>query len=355
MTAELRVLYFEDDANDRNTYARRLSDGGFRVDAVSPPHDLALGIVQEQPWDLFLLDYELTGAQANGEHANYKGGTLAFALREHVTDHPVVLFTRPGLVSPSDQRRLLAALGVFDELLYKGDVDSDPDTARARLRALADGFAQLRASEKTWAAAIALMGANEDEGASLQEAAPPISDGAWSVGDLASWLRHVLIEFPGILYGPLYASTALGISKTAFDLRGVEDRFAPAKYVGAFSQVAERWWRDRLLKVALSTIADAGLDGPIYQSFGPAFEKVAGVALEPAVCNDCGETPADAVCFVLNQPVKTAHSLAYYPDPRPGAMNVARMSFRAIRESNDVDEELIDPNARHLVAQIRAG
>jgi hypothetical protein len=355
LTVDVAVLYFEDDEGDRTTYARRLTDDGFRVTALAPPPDLALGIVQEQPWDLFLLDYELMGAQPGGEHANYKGGTLAVALREHLSDHPIVLFTRPGLVSPAERRRLLTALGVFDELVYKGEVDENPEAARRRLTALADGFARLRNSERTWTAAVALAGATAEEGASLQEAAPPILGGLWRVGDLASWLRHVLIEYPGILYDALYSSAALGITREAFERSEVQEFFAGARYNGAFRDVADRWWRGRLLKQALTIIGEEGIEGPVHQTFGPAFERATGVAVEPAPCIHCGETPADSVCLVLEQPVKTAHSLAYYPDPRPAAMDVARVSFRAIRESNDVDEELIDPNARHLLIQIRSG
>lgn len=355
MTVDLSVLYFDDDDADRTTYSRRLSLDGFQVTPLAPPHDLGLGVIQERAWDLFLLDYELMGVQPDGGRANYKGGTLAVALREHLSDHPIVLFTRPGLVSPADQRRLLAALGVFDDLLYKGDVDHDPNAARSKLKALADGFSQLRGADRTWQGAVVLAGASEEEAASLQEAAPPILSGTWRVGDLASWMRHVLIEYPGILYDSLYASTSLGISLRAFERAEIQELFAAARYTGAFGPLTGRWWRARLLKQALTTIAESGLEGPIHRTFGRAYEQSTGETLEAAACNDCGETPADSVCFVLREAVKTAHSLAYYPDPRPAAMDVARVSFRAIRESNDVDEELIDPNARHLVDQIRAG
>jgi hypothetical protein len=66
-----------------------------------------------------------------------------------------------------------------------------------------------------------------------------------------------------------------------------------------------------------------------------------------------GESPADWVCHILKKPVMIKYSLSYNADDRPTVMDEARVSFEAIRTSNDFDERLVDPLGRELIADIR--
>jgi hypothetical protein len=56
---------------------------------------------------------------------------------------------------------------------------------------------------------------------------------------------------------------------------------------------------------------------------------------------------------VLRKPVKREFSLPYHPDSRPAVMDEARVSYKAIRESNDVFEEFFDEQHRQLVRKIQ--
>jgi hypothetical protein len=332
------VLYLDDDPRDRDNYAQDLSLGDFHVTAMAPPPDLALSVVTEGDWSLFLIDYQLTGGR-DVDRANYMGATLATAVRERSDERPIVLFTRRDIV-PDAEDRARTLLSVFDAVTYKGDVDAEPDAARARLVSLAEGYGRLRSSDRSWPDAVRLLGADEQEAEALQEAAPPIVSKQFEVAALARWVIHTLLAYPGAIVDSLHAAAVLGVSKDAFWDSRLQDAISPARYDGLFSPPNGRWWRDRILAIGYEFI--------------PAFAEAAGADLAPAACVGCGETPADAVCYVLREHVRTEHSLAYYPDLRPAAMDIARVSFRALRESNAVDEDFVDSNARDLVEQIRA-
>ena len=200
----VRILYFDDDDRDRRIYGRRLTRGDAEVQGQAPPPDLSMDVLREH-WDLFLVDYELMGGPA-GERANYRGGTLAMNLREHLADFPVVLFTRRNLL-PDRDSHVLDALQVFDDVVFKGDADSDPSEVVARLGSLGNGFQLLRDSERTWEAAIALIGATEAEIPSLQEAAPPLTGGVWETSSFARWIMRTLLAYPGPLVDALYAAS----------------------------------------------------------------------------------------------------------------------------------------------------
>ena len=47
------------------------------------------------------------------------------------------------------------------------------------------------------------------------------------------------------------------------------------------------------------------------------------------------------------------YSLSYKPDSRPPVMDEARVSFEAIRTSNEVNDELFDPLGKELLPEIR--
>jgi hypothetical protein len=343
------VLYFEDDAGDRQAYSRRLTGDDTIVTGHPPPPDLSLEILRDA-WDLFLVDYELMGGAA-GERANYKGGTLGMNLRERVPEYPVVLFTRRNLLPQTDEH-VLNALQVFDDVVFKGDVDRDPGEISGRLKRLAEGFGLMRGSDRTWATGIRLLGAHESEVAQLQEAAPPLIGGIWAPSEFARWIVRTLFAYPGPLKDELHAAALLGVATESFRSGPVQELLSDTRYRGVLDPPEGRWWRDRVLRVGRDLVDQMERKGPLFESFAPAVFARSGQALLAAKCVHCGETPADSVCYILRAPVKTEHSLQYYPDPRPSVMEPARVSFKAIRESNDVDEDLIDPNARSLVERL---
>ncbi len=95
-----------------------------------------------------------------------------------------------------------------------------------------------------------------------------------------------------------------------------------------------------------------GLNGPVNRTFTEAIRSKYKIELKLAKCVWDGKPLADQVCYLSHQPVKTQNSLRYYPDNRPSTMDKARVSFRAIRESDDFDEELLDSTGRTMLEKI---
>lgn len=75
-------------------------------------------------------------------------------------------------------------------------------------------------------------------------------------------------------------------------------------------------------------------------------------SLEPAICIYDKTPIADWVCYVLQKPVKQQNSIPYYPDQRPSVMDQARVSFKAIQESNAFDENLVDSDGYEIVSKL---
>jgi hypothetical protein len=356
------IVYFDDSADDRSKYGKRLRNAHLHVTELPPPKTFDLRAVKRLRPDLFLVDYELTKARNKDEQVNYFGGTLGTALREVFPEHPIALLTRRNLVSQPAYRQLNEIKQAFDELLYKDEIEANPTLSAKRLTSLANGFEFLRRlGKKNWASLVRSLKANTVQADSLLTTGPPFvnpreaSSPEWRVQDAARWIRRVVLHYPGILYDELHASGALGIDVRSFRGRRVREYFSSAEFEGVFSDVEKRWWRNKLFDKAQAVIAKAGLSGPASTVFGPAFRKVFRSSLKPAVCIWSGLKFADCVCYVLQKPVRREFSLPYHPDDRPSVMDEARVSFKAIRESNRVSDELFDEQNQALLEQIRDG
>jgi len=128
--------------------------------------------------------------------------------------------------------------------------------------------------------------------------------------------------------------------------------FQAAKYTGIFHSYRSRWWRNRLFRIAQGVIFKHKLRGTLFEQFSQAFELETRQQLTPALCVYDGTPVADWVCSVLAQPVKQRNSLPYYPDSRPAVMDQARVSFKAIKESCDFDENLVDAEGYQMIAEL---
>jgi len=356
------IIYFDDSSDDRDKYAGRLRKTHLRVTVLPPPKEFDLRAIRKAKPDLFLVDYELTKARSKEERVNYFGGTLGTALREVFAGYPIVLLTRRNLVSQPGYRQVNEIKQAFDELLYKDEIEANPALTAKTLISLATGFASLRRqSKKNWASLVRNLNATPVEADSLLSTGPPFINpqGAgspqWRVQEAARWIRQVVLHYPGVLYDELHASAALGIAVESFRGRQVQKLFTSAQYEGVFSESGRRWWRSRLFDGAQTVISKAGLSGPANTAFAPAFKKIHNSSLRPAVCVSSGIKWADCVCYILQKPVRREFSLPYHPDDRPSGMDEARVSFKAIRESNRVSDELFDEQNQALLEEIREG
>ena len=348
----IKIVLVDDTDTDREHLPRRiqeLSDGKFEVTPLAPPPNLDLTRLQSVDADLFLVDYELDAEQEDGSLASYRGLTFAARLREAYPDYPIVLLTRSSLPKWTAARRTVETGGSFDDIVYK---DKGLESDLAKLTSLAHGYRMLReCSGDTVTALLELLGTDEAGRAAAQEALPP-SDG-WQAFEAAHWIRSVLLRYPGVLYDEAHAATALGISVDSFRQGAVQNELRPSKYKGPFSEAQQRWWRHSLFDIANRLFAATERASEVRAGFRLAAGEKLGLELAASRDDETGVSPADTVCYLLGVPVRIETSLPYQPDIRPTIMEEARISFRAIRESNDVDETYISRANHALLDDIR--
>jgi hypothetical protein len=353
MSSKLKIWYIDDDPKEGKRLQSRLS----RTTSIdcrfsSPP---SLGELNEDWADLYLIDYDLTRIQPDGGKVDYQGSTLASEIRTRVADKPIVLITRGSIYRDLKQSKpqVLDQLQIYDDLILKDELDEDLKGVTSSLITLSQGFRDLsRSQRKDWQALTGVLNANEHEARILREAVPPLSDGRWFVSGAARWVRHVVLGYPGILYDEVHAATRLGISIEGFRKSSLQRVLKSAKYDGAFGPNDGRWWKDRLLGIAAELIQAEGLGGPLNETFREAYRRKMRVKLLPAICVWDNTPTADWVCYLLHKPVKIKHSLHYYPDNRPAVMDDARVSFRAVREMGEFDDNLLDADGAKLLNSI---
>jgi hypothetical protein len=242
---------------------------------------------------------------------------------------------------------------IFDDELYKDDIDDDANRNRSLLVTLAQGFGQLRnIPQRDWAHLIQLLQVDaKEEEALLREANPPSSE--WTVAQAARWIRTVVLEYPGILYNNIHAATALRISVDSFMKPEVQQFFTAAKYSGIFAPHDGRWWRNRMFRYAEQLISESEVGDGSRQRFRDAFLGKHGIELSPSVSIQTGRSGGDWVCHILKAPVEIENTLVYHPDSRPPVMDEARVSFKAIRESQEIKDELFEVDDTELLEEIR--
>lgn len=350
---KLRIVLVDDMPAEGEQYAQLLSNNRLDVTYIAPSAELDLQTLNRQA-DLFLLDYELIKEQPDGTgHVDYFGGTLAAQIRAILPDKPILLITRRNLlIERYHHERLIQSNNAVDDVLFKEEIDRAPDAYRALLIELVKGFQTLNAKPSTaFSVLCEAMNTSEEAEPLLLKADPPPSD--WQAFEAARWIRKVILMYPGILYDSLHAATLLGIDEEGFFKSNVQTLFKKAKYTGIFNPPSGRWWGSQLIRIADEFMHKQGMNDPINETFARAYLKRYGEALPRAVCVFSNEAPADWVCYILKQPVKIDYSLPYRPDNRPPIMDEARVSFRAIRESNQVREELFDAKSLQRLEAIR--
>lgn len=347
------VLYFDDEISRPGRDAQKVKelltiDGEFECRLMLPPK--VFEDLPSQPPDALLVDLELGTAPPNGKPISYYGSTLAAEMRMRHPACPIILVTRRQVIA--ERESFLERSINVDLIIYKDDVLQNPDQVREKVTALADGFRRLQTvAGKEWSSVLDLMGANQDEKSLLREAAPPLDEKRWTVPEVARWIRNVVMRYPGILYDTLTVATRLGVTVEAFNTSMIRDLIEPAQYTGVFNN-GDRWWRDRVFGKAQELMTDHDLQGPVFQDFVKAYKEKFGDDLDQPICIFDGTPIADWVCYIYQQPVKQRNSIPYYPDSRPSVMDQARVSFKAILDSDSFDESLVDKDSYDVVKSL---
>ena len=355
MTFQL-VLIEDDDRLALAARIKNLGSAAFKVEPLAPPIDLnhIESVLSLNP-DLLLIDYELDSTQPDSSIANYRGTTLAARVREENPNLPIVLLTRSNLGAWLEAQRTVEAGSTFDDILYKEEGLRDrPNDSHAKLLSLARGYKTLREIEdRTLEDLLDVLETDEEGRGRAREAQPPSA--RWAAFEAANWIRFVLLRYPGVLYSDAHAATSLGVTIRDFRNEAMQQLMRNAKYQGPFCEEVQRWWRHALFDEAnrLSFHLDDTVG--FREGFRLAASEKLGLDLEPARDIETNIAPADTVCYFLDIPVRIETSLPYLPDARPPIMEPARISFRAIRERNDVEDMYIDAASRPRLEDIRRG
>ena len=351
----IHIVLIEDQEGERLKRSIQMIGGGnFEVSTIFPPSALDLTVAFEVEADLYLVDYELDAVQPDESIANYRGTTLAARLRELKPEFPIVLLTSLDLPAWTMERRIVEASNIFDDIVYKDrEFRCDPSSVKAKLLSLALNYRELRLCGDRSVANLLELLESDDEGKEQARLSIPPEKG-WKAVEAARWLRSTLLGYPGVLYDCKHAAVALGISLESFKTPGIREIIEPAKYRGLFCDTEERWWRHTLFNVSSQFGEVGGRQFGLREGFRLAAEQKLGFAIAPSTDQQTGEGPADTICYLLDIPIRIENSLPYHPDSRPRVMDEARISFKAIRERNDVDENHLDAFHRDLMSRIRS-
>ena len=359
----LKMVYFDDIPRDRARYKRRFEDSGlFEVNADFPPEKIScLTEIEKINPDIFLVDLELSRPDKEGHVLLYDGKMLTTQLRKYFPAVPLILFTRPEIFKvsfflESESKKY------FDEKIFKKDIKIGDTSKIEWLNNFVVDFKIIKKNiDKSFQEFLqATLKAPSIEFERLFSANPPLFKGEKIlsskrqalVPELAKWIHNVIIKYPGILYDSIHVATFLGISEKEFLSDEIKNLFKGAKYHGVFKPLEGCWWRSELHRVALDKMSDKEIDKSLNNGFPEACERIFGRPIEKAVCVYSGKAPADSVCFILNKPVVTEYSLMYYPDNRPAVMDEARVSYKAIKETNKVNEDFFDEVGKEIYNEL---
>ncbi len=359
----IKTLYIDDVDRELRKYEMKFksddrSKDKFKIVAKRPPKspENYEEFTKENP-ELILVDFDLTKPDANGKVIGISGLTLSTELRQKFPEIPIVLFTRKSVFKIQNYSNIKQTLSTIDKIIYKNELFVLDAVFLEDLYELAIGYKKLReCKSKNWDDLLKLLKAPESDDENLKLSNPPISSGAksiWSVFEAAKWINEIIVTYPGILYDDIHSATYLGISEEAFLTDEVQQFFSKAKYSGVFAPPEGRWWKYMLLEIAVSKMKQNESLLPIREGFPIAWQRINKKTIEKSKCIYSGESPADRVCYILKKPVMIKYSLSYKPDSRPSIMEDARVSFKAIRTSNEVNDNLFDPQGREMLTKIR--
>jgi len=360
---KIKMIYIDDDNRDLKKYKRKFEENSeskdkFIIKTMNVQHSLEniMAEIEKEKPELILVDFDLTKPKEDFI-IGMTGTMLSTVFREKFRDIPLVLFTRKSVFNAEKYFGLKEVLASIDEVAYKHDIFKATGKNINFIYDLAVGYKKLRQSKlKNWSNLLRILQAPVSDQEYLKRSDSPIfykDKTTWSVPEIAKWIRYILIKYPGILYDSIHAATYLGISEKEFLRTELQDFFEKAKYKGAFAQTECRWWKSQLSSVSKLIMDDNEIYMPLRKAFPVAWKRVKNASLEKSKCIFSDESPAEWICYILKKPVMIKYSLGYYPDSRPSVMDEARVSFKAIKTSNDVNDELFDNIGKTMLKNIR--
>lgn len=360
ISMSIKTVYIDDDDRELRKYQRKFSEDDrsknrFIITPINTQQPTLSNLTDEinkRKPDLILIDFDLSKPKDNVP-LGMSGTALSAILKEKNSNIPIVLFTRKSVFNVEKYpRQILTSL---DGLFYKNEVFQIDRNTLDDLYELAMGFKKLRNKKvKEWNDLLTVLQAPKSAFDSLKLSNPPQFLGnTSSLSEISKWIQEVLLYYPGILYDSIHAATFLGISENEFLSDPTDNIFKNARYSGIFEPAEGRWWKSELRRIAILKMHKKEKDMALHLGFPVALKRIKKTPVELSKCIYSDEISAEWVCYILNKPVKIKYTLSYRPDSRPKVMDEARVSFKAIRTSNDVNDELFDPLGKEMLKEIR--
>jgi len=352
-----KILFLDDKEDDRRIYKKKL-ERRFEVliEEIPVSKEDHQKIIDKKP-DVILLDFDLSIPNKKNQKSSVSGVPLSIELRQKIPDIPIILFTKKSLFNIDKFSNIKNSLSCIDSVIYKTDLSSNSDYFFTEIENLASGYAILHKKKpRSTSNLFELLKAPEIDSDRLKQSIPPESfhdNSILSPSVAAGWIRSILLKYPGILYEDIYAATLLGISKEAFQKDSIQNFFSSAKYSGIFSPPEGRWWKSKLIEISVARMNNEERSLSLNIGFSKMWKRIKKEDLEISKCNSSEKTPADCVCYLLKEQTTIPFSLLYPADVRPDVMDKSRISFKAIRESNDYNLDFFDPSQKEIIKQIR--
>lgn len=310
-------------------------------------------LAEDKP-DLFLIDLDLSAAK-DSIVFSLSGASTSNILREKFPNIPIIIFTSKDIIQnkyPSIEQLVIG----IDEIIFKDVIRKNIKCYVRLLFDLIAGYKKIQEKNSNkFDDLLALLKAPMLTIELIKLADPPlIQDKEISSYLIAKWIRKNILNYPGILYDPINAATLLGISEKAFLSDEIQQTFASAKYQGIFRPIEGRWWKPELNILAMKKLNDSEKEFALRDGFPLAWDRSHSDGhIERSRCIFSCESPAEWVCCILKKPMMIKYSLAYRSDSRPKIMDEARVSYKAIKTSNDFKAELLaDPSGLKMLSNI---
>ncbi len=301
---------------------------------------------------LVLMDYDLSYRSSDEKTSPFFGISLATGIKQKFFDVPIILFMRRGIFIQY-QTIVKKYPNVVIDIILKRNLFRKKEKLDYLYNLAMDFYKLSRVKNKGLNKLLELLKVPKEDSNSIKLANPPLNKkGLWSVSEISKWIRKILLAYPGILYDPIHAATFLGLSKKSFLKKEVQKFFKDAKYEGVFAPADGRWWKSKLQKIALSIVEIEMKAIPIRKSFPESWENKKG-RINKSKCVFSRKSPAEWVCCILKKPIMLRYSLPYHKDNRPVIMDEARISYKAIRESNEINDDFLDLADKPLLKKIR--
>jgi hypothetical protein len=363
---DIRAVYI-DESQGELSYAVRLTKAGLRCDPLPPGETVDEMLRQlrerlDEGYDVVLLDYRLDDRPEDRViTVNYRGGTVAAALKEQLPQVPLVLVTTADKFEASLEhnarvRRLFDLMVLKEELLTPLEqrrlIANDIKDLAMGYRYISQCVGMPLAQEADgWDVVANLMEATASERKHFVESHANLAP--TGILEIAEWLLRDVLEFPGFLLDDRETAVRLGINENSFARTEVQEWLAPAQYSGPFSELRRRWWsgrvQERLREVAGPDSVD---DSGRRTSAIAASIKVP--ELQADQCVWCGSGLISRACSICLQAVDPWHQLVGNLDQRPRWAEPAVICYRCIA-SGRAEKVRFGTGAEDIVEALKSG